>query len=75
MHGCKWGLLKVTKGNTEGAWWSAGGVFWQIDSMLFFFRHFKTYTNQQVGQIQEIPTQQRRKSGGAWVVPSQVRVG
>jgi hypothetical protein len=54
--GCKWGLLKVRKGNTKGAWWA------QVESIsreqcFSFSDAFKIYTNPWQGQTQEIPTQ------------------
>jgi hypothetical protein len=54
--GYKWGLLKVRKGNTNGAWWV------QVESTsresgLCFSGAFKTYTNPWGGHTQKIPTQ------------------
>jgi hypothetical protein len=40
MCGYKWGLLKVRKENIKGTWWATGS-----ESVPFFFRCFKTYTN------------------------------
>jgi hypothetical protein len=39
MHRCKWGLLKVRKGNTKGTWWAQVESA-SRESMLFFFRCF-----------------------------------
>jgi hypothetical protein len=36
IHGCKWDLLKVRKGNTKGAWQSTGGVCQQREHAFLF---------------------------------------
>jgi hypothetical protein len=71
FHGCKWGLLKIRKRNTEGTWWT------QVESVsretaFLFHVLLKPTLIQGDGRPRRFPPIMN-KWGGAWAGPIQVQ--